>query len=124
MTSQKRDEIVRRIMKETLEERFKDDEFVFDPIVVVPTIDEWGPDSDGSTYLQILVVFDGDWKKLDIDWISSLIRRIRPKLNEEGIDEFPAPGFVGKSEWMSQLKKFRRLHPDVEIEPELSRAAV
>lgn len=124
MTPQERDRIVRKIVRETLAERFTDDEFMFDPIVVVPTVDEWGPDSDGSTYLEILIVFDGDWKKLDIDWIGSLIRRIRPKLNEAGIEEFPAPGFVGKSEWRSQLKKFRRLHPDVDIEPETSLAVV
>ena len=124
MTPQERDKIVRKIMRETLAERFTDDEFVFDPIVVVPTVDEWGPDSDGSTYLRILVVFEGDWKKLDPGWTGSLIRRIRPKLIEAGIEEFPGPGFVGKTEWRSQLKKFRRLHPDVEIEPELSLEAV
>ena len=123
MTPQERDKIIRDIMRETLAERFTDDEFVFDPIVVVPTVDEWG-DGDGSTYLEVLIVFDGDWEKVDPGWTGSLTRRIRPKLIEAGIEEFPAPGFVGKSEWRSQLKKFRRLHPDIEIEPEMSLEAV
>ena len=124
MTPQERDVIVRKIMRETLAERFTDDEFVFDPIVVVPTVDEWGPHSNGNTYLQILVVFDGDWEKIAPDWTVSMIRLIRAKLIEAGIEESPNPGFVGKSEWRSKLKRFRRLHPDVDVEPELSLAAV
>ena len=120
MTPQERDRIVRKIMRETLAERFTDDEFIFDPIVVVPTVDEWGPDSDGSTYLRILVVYDGDRENLSPGWTGFLIRLIRPKLIEEGIEEFPGPEFVGKSEWRSKLKKFRRLYPDIEIEHELS----
>ena len=124
MTPQERDRIVRKIVRETLAERFTDDEFVFDPIVVVPYVDEWGPDSDGSTYLRILIVLDGDWEKLGPGWTVSLIRLIRPKLLEAGIGESPAPEFVGKSEWRSKLKKFRRLLPDIEVEPDMSLAAV
>ena len=124
MTPQERDRIVRKIVRETLAERFTDDEFVFDPIVVVPYVDEWGPDSDGSTYLRTLIVYDGDRERLSPGWTVSLIRLIRPKLIERGILESPAPEFIGKTEWRSKLKKFRRFYPDIEIEPETSLAAV
>ncbi len=124
MTPQERDKIVRKIMRETLAERFTDDEFIFDPIVVVPTVDEWGPDSDGSTYLRILVVCDGDWKQVKPGWTGSLISHVRSKLIEAGIEEFPSPEYIDKSEWRSLFKKFRRLHPDIKVVPEMSVEAV
>ena len=87
-------------------------------------MDEWGPHSDGSTYLRILFVYDGDREKLAPGWTVSLIRLIRPKLIEAGIEESPSPEFVGKTEWRSKLKKFRRLYPDIEVESEKRLAAV
>ena len=36
---------------------------------------------------------------LDPDWTAGLIPRIRPKLQEESIDEFPSPSFIEESEW-------------------------
>ena len=97
MTEQERLESVRAIVREDLEGHFKD-EFVFDPIVVEPAIDEFG-DGTGETYLRIVVVFNGDQNRLDPGWTSGLIRRIRPKLIEADIKEFPSPSFVEKSEW-------------------------
>ncbi len=88
---------VAEIVRKTLEERFAD-EFVFDPIRVIPTVDEYG-DGDGQTYLRIMIVFDGDQEGLDPHWTSGLIRRIRPKLIEAGVGEFPSPSFITKSEW-------------------------
>ena len=78
MTEQARLESVRAIVRDDLEGHFKD-EFVFDPIVVEPAIDEFG-DGTGETYLRIVVVFNGDQNRLDPGWTSGLIRRIRPKL--------------------------------------------
>ena len=100
--------LVERIVRETIEERFADD-FVFDPIIVAPAIDEWGPDATGETYLRIIIVFDGDQKKLDPDWTGSLIRRLRPKLNEVDVSEFPSPSWVEKSEWETMLRTWRNL---------------
>ena len=37
---------------------------MFDPIVVVPTVDEYGSDASGEAYLSIIIVFDGDQKQL------------------------------------------------------------
>ena len=102
---QERRETVARIVKETLEERFVGD-FVFEPILVMPAVDEYG-DGDGETYLQIVIVFDGDQELLDPGWTSGLIRRIRPRLIEAGVAEFPSPSFVTKAEWP---RMERRLH--------------
>ncbi len=92
-----RREKVAEIVRETLEERFADD-LVFEPILVMPAVDEYG-DGEGETYLQIVIVFDGDQKLLDPGWTSGLIRRIRPKLIEAGVEEFPSPSFIAKAEW-------------------------
>lgn len=100
---QKRREKVAEIVKETLEEHFADD-FVFDPVLVMPAIDEYG-DGNGEPYLQIMIVFDGDQKLLDPGWTSGLIRRIRPKLIEAGVEEFPSPSFITKAEWPRMERK-------------------
>ena len=84
MMTQEQNKNVQTIVRETIAERFSSDEFVFDPIVVVPMVDEFGSDASGETYLRIIIVFDGDQKRLDSRWTSSFIRRIRPKLIEAG----------------------------------------
>ena len=94
------------IVKATLVEHFAD-EFVFEPIEVIPAVDEFG-DGDGEAYLRIMIVFDGDQKALDPRWTSGLIRRIRPKLIEAGVEEFPSPSFVGKSEWPRLERSLQR----------------
>ena len=110
MMTQERDEIVKNIVRATIEERFAG-EFVFDPIRVIPMVDEWGPDATGETYLSIIIVFDGDQKNLDPGWTSTLIRRIEPKLIEAGIEEFPSPTWVEKSEWEDMYRTWRRRNP-------------
>ena len=99
-------EKVAEIVRKTLEERFADD-FVFDPILVVPAIDEYG-EGDGEEYLQIMIVFDGDQKLLDPGWTSGLIRLIRPKLIKVGVEEFPSPSFIPKAEWPRMERKLHR----------------
>ena len=54
MTTKTKLEHVADIVRETLAERFGD-EFVFDPIEVIPKVDH-----DGDEYLHIYIVFDGD----------------------------------------------------------------
>lgn len=116
MMTTEQSEKVQLIVRETLEERFSSDEFVFDPIVVVPTVDEYGSDASGETYLRIIIVFNGDQKRLESSWTSSFIRRIRPKLIEAGIEEFPSPSWVEKSEWWTLYPRWRDQHPEVNIE--------
>ena len=114
--TQEQNEKVQNIVRETIAERFSSDEFVFDPIVVVPMVDEFGSDASGETYLRIIIVFDGDQKRLDSSWTSSFIRRIRPKLIEAGIEEFPSPSWVEKSDWQHVYRKWRRLHLETNLE--------
>ena len=115
MVTQERAEIVKSIVRETIEERFAG-EFVFDPIRVIPMVDEWGPDATGETYLRIYIVFDGNQKKLDPAWTGSLARRIEPKLFAAGIEEFLSFSWVEKSEWEDLYRRLRRLNPEIVID--------
>ena len=89
-------ERVADIVRKTLVERFAG--APFGPIRVIPAVDEFG-DGDGEKYLRIVIVFDGDQEALDARWTSTLIRRIRPKLFDAGVEEFPSFSFVSKSDW-------------------------
>ncbi len=94
MITEKERDAVADIISETLIGKFGDT-FVFDPIVVKPAVDP----VDGQEYLRIRVTFDGDRKLLDPKWTVGLIGRIRPKMAELGIYEFPSTTFAEKSEW-------------------------
>lgn len=106
MLNQELRDRVAEIVREALAERFAD-EFIFDPIIVIPAVDEFG-DGDGEPYLRIMIVFDGDQDALDPRWTSGLIRRIRPKLFEAGVEEFPSPSFVKKTEWPRLERSLKR----------------
>ena len=110
LMAQMRHEKVRSIVRETLEEHFRD-EFEFEPILVVPAADEFGG-GDGSAFLRIAVVFDGDQDRLDPTWTSGFITRIRPRLAAEGIEEFPSVSFIEKSEWWQSYPRWERRHPE------------
>ena len=86
----------------SLRERFKDD-FVFDPIVVEPSIDH-----DGVEYLDIFIIYEGDYKKLDPGWSSGLPILLRPDLANLGITSIPCHSFVPRSEWK---EVFKEQHP-------------
>lgn len=95
-------ETVASIVEEVLTQRFEG-EFVFEPIVVKPDVDEYGDD-----YLRILVIFDGDQGRLDPSWTSTMIRRIRPQMNKAGIPQFPNISYIEKSEWKKLEPRYRR----------------
>ena len=81
-------------IKTTLYKRFKD-EFVFGPIVIETKTDYYGDE-----YLKIrLIIYEGDRANLDPKWTLGLTRRIRPKLDELGIQGVPSKSFVSKFEW-------------------------
>ena len=82
---------VTRIVRDALEERFKD-EFVFDPIIVNPRIDH-----DGDEYLHMYIVLDGDIRNLDTAWTLRLRGIIMDETDEEL--SVPSISFVGKEEW-------------------------
>lgn len=102
-------EKVKTIVRNALEKRFADD-FIFDPIVVIPEVDDYS--DDYLEYIHIYIVFDGDQANLDPSWTGTLIGRIQPHLIAAGIEEFPVPSFIIKSEWKymeRNLKKRNKL---------------
>ena len=105
---------VRNIVKTDLDEHFHNKP-VFGPIIVYPELDEFD-DEDGLDYIRILIVFDGDQDDLDPEWTSGLIHRIRPKLYDLGVKEFPIPSFVEKNEWHRSFSTWRRRNPEVPVE--------
>ena len=100
---------VRVIVRKTLAERFLEDEFVFEPVVVSRTPDKFG---DNSAYLRIVIVFDGDQGRLDPAWTSGFLTRIQPKLIDAGIEEFPSVSFIEKSEWWDSYAELQRRNPE------------
>lgn len=114
MTVHDTDERVKSIVRAALDESFND-KINFGPIVVLRGTDEFGA-GDGSPYLRILIVHDHDGPYLDPSLTSNFNMRIRPRLLELGIEEFPSPGFVGKSEWSSQYRRWKLRHPGIVVE--------
>lgn len=95
---------VRNLVAEDLNGRFGD-EFVFDPILVETRIDYQG---DGKEYFLVSVVFDGDQGNLDPHWTGGLIMRILPEMQKIGIEAWPVPRFIEKSEWDAHARKENR----------------
>ena len=103
---------IRAIVRETLAERFTDDDFIFDPIRISVKVDEYGPDATDEEYLAIVIVFDGDQKNLDASWTSGMIGRLQRKLMAVGINDDVAPVWVEKSEYEDFMRRWRRKHPE------------
>ena len=93
---------VGRLVGKSLRERFQDD-LIFDPIVVEPAIDH-----DGVEYLDIFIIYEGDFGKLDPDWSSGLSMLLRPDLLSMGIASVPSHSFVPRSDWK---EVFKEKHP-------------
>ena len=84
---------VAEITRSLLEERFGDD-FVFDPIIVKARVDHYDND-----YVEVKVVYDGDYDNLDIKWMLGMTRRMRPALLALELDDHPSVRYIEKSEW-------------------------
>lgn len=84
---------VAELVKNDLEGHFGDD-YVFDPIVVIPKIDH-----DEVEYLHIYIVFDGDFDLVKSRWLDRLYTRMRSRLLEMGIMSYTSESYVEKSEW-------------------------
>ena len=112
-----RDEKVIAVVRRFLDERFTDDEFVFNPIVVIPTYDEWGPHATGELYLRILIVFDGNQKNLDVGRTGELRMLVREELLDLDIEEWPNFYWIAKSEWPWLEKREQRANVNMVYEP-------
>ena len=91
-------------------------DITFGPIVVVDDVDDFG-DGDGQPYLRIMIVYDGDHEQLNYPWLAGLITRVSSRLTEAGIDEFPNPSFVERSEWQHMSSELQRRYPGVSTDP-------
>ena len=89
---------VGRLVAKSLRERFMDD-LIFDPIVVESAIDH-----DGDEFLDIFIIYDGDYKKLDPGWTVGLTVRLREELLALGVNTVCGHSFVPKSEWKQIFK--------------------
>lgn len=92
-------EKVKSLVWEDLHKGFAD-EFIFDPIVLLPEVDV----VTGDEYLHIVVVFDGDQHKLDPNKTIDLRVRIAPMLEEIGLPPGFSMSYMGADEW----KYYRR----------------
>ncbi|MCY4365450.1 MAG: hypothetical protein OXE17_04405 [Chloroflexi bacterium] len=93
---------VQKLIGQSLRERFKD-ELVFDPIVVQPIVD-----NEGEEYLDIFIIYDGPYEKLDPSWTVEMGMRLSEKLLALGITRVPSHSFVPRKDWE---KLFRCQHP-------------
>ena len=102
MNTQEMKQKISEIVRTDLDRRFRE-HLVFDPIIVERGVDEF--DDDAPAYIRIRIIFDGDQKHLDPKWTVGMTTRIRPKLAELGIEEFPLHSFIEKNEWEQWLRR-------------------
>ena len=81
------------LVRDMLEGHFQH-QFVFGPIAA-----RYEVDHDGDGYLQIYVVFDGDYKKLSSSWRAVLDDRVWTESIAMGVPSIPGIAFIEKSEW-------------------------
>ena len=82
------------IVREVLEERFKDEDLVFHQILALQRFDH-----DDDEYLEFYIIYEGDRKLLDPGWTKSLIGIVPPQLTELGIPYPAGKSFIPKHEW-------------------------
>ncbi len=85
---------VRNIVARMLAERFRPEEFVFDPIIVKPDLDQ-----DGDDILLVQIIFDGDQDRLDPRRTRGMVGRIYPEMKAIPVTAYPIISFIEKSEW-------------------------
>ena len=94
MTTQTERDAVANVIRKILDDQFGTD-IVFDPIIVKDAVDI----VDGSEYLRIEIVFEGDRKLMTPKWRIIMRGVARRKMAELDINEFPVMSFVEKSDW-------------------------
>jgi hypothetical protein len=62
-----------------------------------------GTDPDGNDLLRVEVVVEGTVQRADARHIASAVRRLRPALDEMGVDLFPLMSYISKSDYESKL---------------------
>ena len=83
---------VESIIREHLERNFEG-KLKFDPIRVVPALDQYGEDT-----LHITVVYDGDYSLLDPAELNSISTAMSQQLKAIGIHKIPIESYVDRIE--------------------------
>ena len=86
------------IVRQTLDEKFKDLPIEFDDIMVEARREPYDYD---EFYLDIRILYVGERKLLDPDWTGSMVGFLLPKMEAEGIHvaNVPSKTFISKHEW-------------------------
>ena len=92
---------IEKLIRDLLDERFGD-EIVFDPIEISTRVFDDGETADD--FLQIYIVFEGDYDQIPASWTSGLVTLIRPALMEMGWEYPVGKSFIEKSEWEENLR--------------------
>ena len=80
-----------RVIDETI--RARCDGVPFVEITVTPDIDE-----DGEEFLWVKAIYDGDPTSIDTRKSVTMVRHIRPKLDEVDVTAFPVISYVAQSD--------------------------
>ena len=84
------------IVRELLVRRYNHTIF-FDPIVVIPEVDDYGRE-----YLAVYIAYDGQREMLDTKWDVELHVLVIPYLAELGIQTTPSFSFIPKRDWADE----------------------
>ena len=93
---------IQGIVLDYLSERFTREEFLFDPIRIVPGFDHYD-----EPIVNIVVVFDGDQDNLKPERTYGMIRHTIDRMAEIGVEDFPILRFIEKSDWERIKHKVR-----------------
>ena len=83
------------LVREYLDESFAGIDLAFGPILVKSVYDDYYDEE----YLQVRVVFDGDFDLLDSKLTVGLRGYLRPHLDKMRVANVPGYSFIEKSEW-------------------------
>ena len=89
-------EAIARIIWDILDEWFGDT-IVFDPIVVIPEVDDYGRE-----YLDVYIAYDGQREMLDAKWDVELHLLVMPDVAELGIQTTPSFSFIPRTDWVDE----------------------
>ena len=94
--SKEAEEAIARIIWDILDEWFGDT-IVFDPIVVIPEVDDYGRE-----YLDVYIAYDGQREMLDAKWDVELHLLVMPDVAELGIQTTPSFSFIPRTDWVDE----------------------
>ena len=84
------------VVRGLLVERYRDT-LIFDPIVVIPRVDDYDQE-----YLDIYLGYNGHLEMLDVKWDLTFRLLVKPGLAELGIETISVFSFIPKTDWIEE----------------------